>query len=676
MSAVKKVRNLHGMNIRRLSYGTRSLIHALIIFFAGAGLVSYFSYYSNRAVGELEKSQFEYEAQLIYLDVENQINLRMRSLEGLQALLRNGSAVDYEAFDLTAHLLNQAFPNLVSINLIDRSRVIVRVWPIEENLSAIGRVVGETESVLNGLTSSRENDQVYVTPLVDIFQGGSGIVSYYPIYLNGQFAGYLNAVLRIEDFRDALGKALSGRFEIKIISSQEADADAQLQKREGQTGLTALFPVRIKNQEFKLSVKRFVDNSRRSELYSDLIWGFLISLLCAASVAVVTLLNNRVQRLNAMLSGILKTAPTAIIALDPSRKITVFNPSAEAMFLRSSGEMIGQTLDVLIPQSLRDLHKMHIEGFSKNSEFNKIMGDWRKIRGIRSNGQEFPVLVSIGKSYFESGEILTAVLRDMTDEEASQAEILKLAQEKERQAALANAANQAKTMFLAMMSHELRTPLNAIIGFSEIMNAEVFGPINNKKYKEYSEDIYKSGTMLLELIGDILDLSKTEVGAYQYQLETISIEAVIKDCTRMMLPLAKEKTIQIRYLENQRDCAAHVDERAIKQVLINLLSNAIKFTGGGGQIEVGAESDPINRTISIWVADNGIGISNEDLKSIGEPFVQVRNSYVSNDKGTGLGLAISRKLLEGMGGKMHITSKIGLGTKVTIVFSEGSPDQK
>lgn len=659
------------MNIRRNSYVVRSLIYAAIIFFAGGGLVSYYSYYSYRAVEELEKTQFDYEAKLIHLDVENQINLRMRSLERLQTLIRNSDDVEFNSFDSAAHLLNQAFPNLISINLIDRDRVIVRVWPVQENRSAIGRIVGESESILNGLMFSRENDQVYVTPLVNLFQGGQGIVSYFPIFVNGEFTGYLNAVLRVEELRDALGKALSGRFDVKIIPSPGADIDTDRQQNEVDSGLTALFPVRIKNQEFQLTVKRLVGDSHQAELHSDLIWGFLISLICAISIAVASLLNNRIQRLNAMLSGILKTPPTAIIALDPFRRITVFNPSAEAMFLRSSEEMIGQPLDVLIPKSLRDSHRSHIEGFSKNSEFIKIMGDWRTIRGVRANGQEFPVLVSIGKSYFESGEILTAVLRDMTEEEASQAEILELAKEKGRQAELANAANQAKTMFLAMMSHELRTPLNAIIGFSEMMNAEIFGPIGNEKYKEYSKDIYKSGTMLLDLISDILDLSKAEVGAYQYQMDRISVVAVVKDCVRMMSPLAKEKAIKLLYKESQQDYVINADGRAIKQVLMNLLSNAIKFTRSGGQVLVGAESDPSNRTISIWVSDNGIGISEENLESIGQPFVQVRNSYVANDKGTGLGLAISRKLLEGMGAGMHISSKVGAGTKVTIIFYEG-----
>ena len=235
----------------------------------------------------------------------------------------------------------------------------------------------------------------------------------------------------------------------------------------------------------------------------------------------------------------------------------------------------------------------------------------------------------------------------------------KYAEEKTR----AEEANQTKSKFLANMSHELRTPLNAIIGFSEIMETAMFGPLGAEKYSEYSRDIRKSGQYLLDVINDILDMSKIEAGGIRLILEDVDLGPVLADCLRVVAGPASEKRITLK-ADITPAIYLRADRRALKQVALNLLSNAVKFTPEGGVVTVTGRSRA--GIITIAIEDTGIGIAKDALRKLGRPFEQVESQLTKQHQGSGLGLAIAKSLVELHGGAMRIGSTLGKGTLVVV----------
>jgi two-component system cell cycle sensor histidine kinase PleC len=231
--------------------------------------------------------------------------------------------------------------------------------------------------------------------------------------------------------------------------------------------------------------------------------------------------------------------------------------------------------------------------------------------------------------------------------------------EKER----AEAANRAKSEFLANMSHELRTPLNAILGFSEMLLNHMFGPLGSEKYDEYAQDIFDSGKHLLNVINDILDMSKIEAGHIKIEREPVDLAPLIEETVRCMAITAECKEIHIDR-EVSDGLMLSADRRAIKQVLLNLLSNAVKFTGHGGTVTLRARRHDDAVTVSI--SDTGIGIPRDALKKIGQPFEQVQSQYAKSQGGSGLGLAISKSLVMLHGGRIRVFSHEGRGTTISL----------
>jgi signal transduction histidine kinase len=229
----------------------------------------------------------------------------------------------------------------------------------------------------------------------------------------------------------------------------------------------------------------------------------------------------------------------------------------------------------------------------------------------------------------------------------------------------AEKANRMKSMFLATMSHELRTPLNAVIGFSQLMEAETFGPLGSPRYVEYTGLVQKAGRHLLDLINDILDMSKIEAGKFELHRERIDVRLLISECSMLMRERAKQAGIALQEEVPSEPLQVDADHRAIKQILLNLLSNAVKFTPEGGRVITRAVQVG-HRTVSISVEDTGVGIPADQLYRLGNPFVQLRNNAGSTHEGTGLGLALVRSLAEMHGGQLRIESVEGRGTTVTV----------
>jgi len=245
-----------------------------------------------------------------------------------------------------------------------------------------------------------------------------------------------------------------------------------------------------------------------------------------------------------------------------------------------------------------------------------------------------------------------------------------LTEEKERSEGLlaeSQAANHAKSEFLAIVSHELRTPLNAIIGFSEFLKLEMFGPLGSGRYKAYAEDIYASGNHLLEIINDILDLSRAEANKLEVSEDEVMIGDVIDSCLRMLRTKAAEEGVRLSCDSTSIRPKLRADQRLVTQVLINLLSNAIKFTPRGGEVTV-LLTMAEDGSCSLTVRDTGIGIAEEHIPRILEPFVQLESSQNRQHEGLGLGLPLVKRIMDLHEGGIEIVSAPNAGTSVTIRF--------
>ncbi len=243
---------------------------------------------------------------------------------------------------------------------------------------------------------------------------------------------------------------------------------------------------------------------------------------------------------------------------------------------------------------------------------------------------------------------------------------------KEREGELAEAkrsaesASRLKSQFLATMSHELRTPLNAILGFSEVIRDGVFGrtEASAEKYAEYAGSIHTSGRHLLALISEILDLSKIEAGSYVLDMRTIDLREMVRGALTIISPAAEKAGVEVQSVLPDAEVWFSADERAMRQIAINLLANAVKFTPRGGRVTVEASSAA--SMVEFAVSDSGIGIAQEHIATVFEPFRQVDSSIRRRHEGTGLGLAITKRLVELHGGTITLDSKVAVGTTVRV----------
>jgi len=346
-----------------------------------------------------------------------------------------------------------------------------------------------------------------------------------------------------------------------------------------------------------------------------------------------------------------------IVITDVDGVIEYVNPKTLAISGYEKSEVVGQTYGIF------KSGKMPLATYQ--NLWSSINGGERwqgEIVSKAKSGKYYWEHVSVSPVFDSSGKIsnFISIKEDITDRKRVETELFTARQQ-------AEAANEAKSMFLTSMSHELRTPLNAILGFSETMKLQVLGPLDNKQYLEYSGDIHDSANHLRQLIDDILDLSKVESGKQSIRDQDISVSNLIHTCLSLISVMAAKSEITIdEDIEDQMP-VLRADERIVRQIVLNLLSNAVKFTPKYGRVVLRtfiAEDG----SMVMEVIDNGIGISKENHEKVFMTFGQIENDLTHTPKGTGLGLPLSKRLMELHGGQLHLDSQLGTGTTVRLRF--------
>ena len=355
------------------------------------------------------------------------------------------------------------------------------------------------------------------------------------------------------------------------------------------------------------------------------------------------------------LQTLLDNTIDSVITIDGNGIIVSFNKASVQLYGYEADEIIGQNITALMPASYRDMHKLGMSRFLSTDE-SRIIGKPIELEALHKSGTIFPIELTISHFKWDEKHFFTGIARDISRQKAEQKALVQAKLEAER-------ANKAKSEFLSAMSHELRTPLNGILGFSQLLLTDN-DPPPSEQQRHQIKQIIESGEHLLNLINDVLELSKIESGNIQLSTEHIPIKHIFDACLPMLETMAKKYDVEIT-LPEQNDTVVVADLTKLKQVFINLVTNAIKYNKAGGQVIITTRLVPQNGCLKMTITDTGHGIPISKQAHVFTAFERLGQEY-ANIEGSGVGLSISKRLIEAMGGKIDFASTEGQGSSFWI----------
>lgn len=415
--------------------------------------------------------------------------------------------------------------------------------------------------------------------------------------------------------------------------------------------------------------------------------------LLATFIVRVDARSNELRHSKDFLANVLTNTADAVIAIGQTGLIQLYNPAAEQLFGYTYSEIIGKNVSILLPPDERNAHDeyLRLSDFQKS----KMLGLRRFLLGRTKDGRTLDMQISLSAMQTNEGKMFIGICHDKTEEKRVERDLqeskralqervddleaakrtlerqetdlrrvtehLSLAREE------AEAANHAKSSFLATMSHELRTPLNAVIGFSEMMGKQIFGPLGDSRYTAYAAHIQDAGVHLLSVISDILDLSKIEAGEEELFEESLDVGQALGAVLQLMEAQAEKTGVKLETDLPDTLPVLWADATKVKQILFNLISNAIKFTEPGGKVSIKAWLNETSGFVA-QITDTGIGIAAEDVPKALSPFQQVNQNSEHAHEGTGIGLSLAKRLAELHGGSLDLQSQLNVGTTVTVRF--------
>jgi PAS domain S-box-containing protein len=357
------------------------------------------------------------------------------------------------------------------------------------------------------------------------------------------------------------------------------------------------------------------------------------------------------------LEAILDTATDGVIVLNETGRILSLNRSAEALFGYDERAVAGDAITVLLAPESHMVALDYLESL-RSPGVRSLLNDGREVLGRERQGGSIPLFMTMGRLGDGPDRRFCAVLRDITAFKKAEGELIGAKHAAEE-------ASAQKSDLLAKISHEIRTPLNAILGFAEVMLEERFGAIGNDRYKEYLRDVHASGSHVISLVNDLLDLAKIEAGRLELSFTSVSLNELVSSCVTLLQPQAARDRIVMRMSFAPKLPPVVADERSMRQIVLNLVSNAIKFTDAGGQVIVSTAMTDRGE-VAFRVRDTGIGMTPDEVEAALEPFRQLATSRKRG--GTGLGLPLTKALVEANRGALQIASQPSDGTLVEVIF--------